>query len=281
MGKQGTFNLIFFMFYFKEGPVIADGRQKGFGMQKRLWARTVLLVLGMFLTSCAVLRPQERVVASLQAVVVKTSGWDRIDGILEGYERGHPETPWVRVIDAVPVVVGRSGMGWGVGLHPVPESEAPLKQEGDGRAPAGIFTLPHAFGYAADTDASWIRLPYRQASSRLICIDDIRSVHYNHILDAEGIAGDWQGHEKMRRPDGLYRLGIVVGHNTDPPVAGRGSCIFIHIWQGSHKGTAGCTAMAEHDLENLLLWLDPTANPLFIQLPVSEYGRLRVLWCLP
>jgi D-alanyl-D-alanine dipeptidase len=64
-------------------------------------------------------------------------------------------------------------------------------------------------------------------------------------------------------------------------VAGRGSCIFLHIWAGPSKGTAGCTAMPQPRLETLLRWLDAKKRPLLVQLPEAVYARLRDAWRLP
>ena len=57
-----------------------------------------------------------------------------------------------------------------------------------------------------------------------------------------------------------YRRGAVVQYNT-PATPGAGSCIFLHIWSGPSKGTAGCTAMSAENLDVLLRWLDPASNP--------------------
>jgi D-alanyl-D-alanine dipeptidase len=84
----------------------------------------------------------------------------------------------------------------------------------------------------------------------------------------------------MRSVEG-YRWGLVVEHNADAPVPGRGSCIFLHIWAGPEKGTAGCTAMEQTNLEELLRWLDSKKLPLLVQLPEGEYTRLRTAWRLP
>ncbi|MDO9559709.1 MAG: hypothetical protein Q7I89_08480 [Syntrophales bacterium] len=40
--------MIFFMFYFMEVPVIEDGPEEDFKMQKRLWAQTGLLMRKTF-----------------------------------------------------------------------------------------------------------------------------------------------------------------------------------------------------------------------------------------
>ena len=39
--------------------------------------------------------------------------------------------------------------------------------------------------------------------------------------------------------------------------------------------------MAEHNLQSLIAWLDPQANPVVVQLPVEQLGRLQTFWQLP
>ena len=51
-------------------------------------------------------------------------------------------------------------------------------------------------------------------------------------------------HERMWREDGLYDLVVVIGYNTDPPVAGRGSAIFLHVARPDFAPTEGCIAVA-------------------------------------
>lgn len=221
-----------------------------------------------------------------QAVVVKTDDWTMPQGILQRYDRSSLQDIWQPVGEAIPVIVGRNGLGWGIGLHGAANLKEPLdggpeKREGDGRAPAGVFKLSSAFGYAPVDQAGWIKLPYIEATASLRCVDDARSPHYNRLVDASLIKGDWKSDEGMRRGDDQYRLGVVVDHNANPAVPGRGSCIFIHIWKGPEGGTAGCTAMSQENMELLLRWLDPSANPILIQIPSATYRRLRSVWGLP
>ncbi len=255
---------------------------------------------------------------SRQALVVKTTAWTSSQGLLQCYERSSGTAPWRPVGPTIPVVVGRNGLGRGVGLHPEGSAgffpagneaskrltgnesapaagkenregsgsgdtsdHAPVKREGDGRAPAGIFSLSGAFGSAPPGEYPWLKLPYYEAQGTLKCIDDPRSRHYNRLVDAERVAADWSSCEDMRRADEQYRLGIVVGHNPAPAVPGLGSCIFIHIWKNPESGTAGCTAMSPENMEMILRWLDPAAFPVLIQLPEAAYRRLRFAWELP
>ncbi|HEX3093581.1 MAG TPA: hypothetical protein VHW72_13205 [Candidatus Angelobacter sp.] len=87
---------------------------------------------------------------SAQMIVVTTDSWDSPQGMLRRYERERPGNPWQPVGQPITVMVGKSGLGWGTGLLTPPrESSDPVKKEGDGKAPAGVFRLSKAFGYAA------------------------------------------------------------------------------------------------------------------------------------
>jgi len=101
-------------------------------------------------------------------------------------------------------------------------------------------------------------------------------------VDTATVSPDWGSHENenMHRSDDLYRWGILVDHNANPPVPGGGSCIFMHIWKGPAQPTVGCTAMPQADMELLLGWLDPDRKPLLVQLPAAQYQKLGHRWNL-
>jgi D-alanyl-D-alanine dipeptidase len=215
--------------------------------------------------------------AARQLVLVVTPGWDTTSGTLRRYVRATASAPWRRVGATVPVVVGVSGLAWGVDSLGAPGD--PHKREGDGRSPAGVFPLDSAFGFAPA--ASSIRLPYVPLVAGTECVDDTASVHYNTVVDRERVPRvDWKSAEHMSRID-QYRVGVMVGYNKQPVTTGRGSCIFLHIWNGPGSSTAGCTAFPRADVETLLAWLDPKRAPVLVQLPVAEYSRRKTSWRLP
>ncbi len=223
---------------------------------------------------------------SKQLILVTTKDWNAVDGELRSYERAPNGKSWQRKGETFAVVVGRNGMAWGKGLHGEPMALAspgdPIKKEGDGRAPAGVFRLSSAFGYAPKDKSGNVKLPYLQATAMSECVDDTRSAYYNRLVERDKIANpDWQTSEEMRRKDELYRLGVVVDHNAGKPEAGAGSCIFLHIWSGAGKGTAGCTAMEPKRMEELLSWIDPKKNPVLVQIPQAAFERLRESLGLP
>ena len=220
---------------------------------------------------------------ALQAVVVVTGDWSAVPGTLRRFERASPGDAWRETGGEIPVVVGKGGLGWGIGLHGGPPSlPGPVKHEGDGRAPAGIFRLGSAFGYAPAAEVPWVRLPYIHSTDVWKCVDDTASRYYNQLVDESTARKDWQSHENMRLTSDAYRLGVVVEHNSREQTSpGGGSCIFLHIWGGPGSSTVGCTAMAPADIEALLHWLDPARSPVLVQLPREQYRLLRREWRLP
>jgi L,D-peptidoglycan transpeptidase YkuD (ErfK/YbiS/YcfS/YnhG family) len=217
---------------------------------------------------------------SRQCLVVTASDWRSTTGALRAFERA-PAGDWKPVGDAVPVVLGKKGLGWGTGFLQPPIMDGPRKREGDNKVPAGIFHLGPAFGYAAADRASWIKLRYVPLTKNTEGVDDPRSRYYNQLVDRSKIAQvDWKTSEKMLRPDDLYKWGVVVAHNSSA-TPGAGSCIFLHIWRNPSAATVGCTAMPEPNLVKLLHWLAPAAHPILIQMPRQNYKALRADLKLP
>ena len=223
--------------------------------------------------------PPPALARATQLLVVTTATWDTTGGTLRRYSRDGTGR-WRAVGARIPVVVGRTGLAWGVGVAPDAARE-PAKREGDGKAPAGLFPLGTAFGFAPNAATIGTRLPYLRLVETTECVDDTASAHYNAIVDRSRVRRvDWASSERMRRI-GLYRLGVVVDYNTKPAAAGRGSCIFLHVWNGPRSSTAGCTAMAESALAEIVRWLDPARRPALVQLTEAAYERRRREWGLP
>ncbi len=202
-----------------------------------------------------------------QLLIVVGEGWNSPRAKLYRFERRG--TKWERVGPPIHVVVGKRGMGWGLGLHTAPRKGEPVKREGDRRAPAGVFELPFLFGEGKDH----FRYPYRRMTDSSRCVDDPRSRNYNRVVDANRVPRDYRSSERMKFPSGLYRYGIFVDHNPRR-IPGRGSCIFLHIRKPSGAPTVGCTAMERPALVHVMKWLDLKAHPLLIQAPRSVIDRL-------
>lgn len=128
------------------------------------------------------------------------------------------------------------------------------KREGDGGTPAGRFPWRQVL-YRADR----LPRPATPLPCRLItpdsgwCDDPADAANYNRPVRLP-YAGS---HERLWRPDGLYDVILIPGHNDDPPVPGLGSAIFVHVATPDYTPTAGCVALRLEHLLILLGELDP------------------------
>jgi L,D-peptidoglycan transpeptidase YkuD (ErfK/YbiS/YcfS/YnhG family) len=141
------------------------------------------------------------------------------------------------------------------------------KREGDGATPVGHFPLRRVL-YRPD------RLAPPPTSLPIVAIAPAdgwcdspsdpgynRQVRLPYPASAEGL---W-------RADHLYDIVVVLGHNDDPVVPGRGSAIFFHLAASDYAPTAGCIALASRDMFDVLV-LCGRATRLVVE---SNEGRPR------
>ncbi len=140
----------------------------------------------------------------------------------------------------VPCALGRSGLTL-------------FKAEGDGATPRGVWPLRYVF-YRPDRLA--------RPRTGLACIplqpndgwcDAAGDRLYNRPVPLPYPASA----EHLWREDSLYDVIVVLGHNDDPPVPGRGSAIFLHVASPDHRPTEGCVALRLDHLVTLLQTCGP------------------------
>lgn len=243
--------------------------------------RYVRFGLAMLIVSHASAASHSDLTQSRQLLVVTTADWQSVNGTLQRYERHGTGEAWLKIGEPIAVVVGKGGMGWGDGAVAVPGHAAtdPVKREGDGRSPAGVFRVGTTFGYQPDKPAAWA-MHYLALTAATECVDDRDSSHYNQIVERTSVTPDWKSSEHMRSVGVYYQWGAVIEQNPDNR-PGDGSCVFLHVSDGSGKGTSGCTAMAKPVLEDVLGWLKPGDNPLVVEMPIAEYRRAMKVFGLP
>lgn len=228
--------------------------------------------LAVLLAACGMERscPPELARAT-RLVVVTTASMDDLHATLETFERAAPEAPWRRVSAAEPAVVGAAGLGWGGAHARLGSPGDPIKQEGDKRAPAGVFVLGATFGSDASARPGHVQL----APQMHVCVDDVASPHYGRIVTRAEAGAGTSGEEMWRIP--VYQRGIIVDYPANAATRS-GSCIFVHIWTSPDDGTSGCVAAPEATVARLQDWT--SARPAAIAiLPAS--ARRRLASCLP
>ena len=99
----------------------------------------------------------------------------------------------------------------------------------------------------------------RQVTADDYWVDDPDSPQYNRWVHGKPAAKSF---EKLLQP--AYKLAVVIEYNTDPVVPGAGSAIFLHVWDGPDKPTAGCVALDEGHVHLLVRWLDRRRNPVIV-----------------
>jgi L,D-peptidoglycan transpeptidase YkuD (ErfK/YbiS/YcfS/YnhG family) len=127
------------------------------------------------------------------------------------------------------------------------------KREGDKATPAGRFPLRRVL-YRPDR----VRPPRTALPSAPMGPDDgwcdaPDDPRYNTAITLPYAAS----HERLWRDDRLYDIVVVLGYNDDPPVAGKGSAIFMHVARPGYAPTEGCVALALPDLETVLARCGP------------------------
>lgn len=152
---------------------------------------------------------------------------------------------WVKTLQCLSVI-GRNGL-----------AKPGEKQEGDGKTPQGQFDLKRAFGQDPVIRTG---LTYAQVSASDKWVDDIHSSDYNRWVKTTNATS----FEQLSRPDGLYRMAVVIEYNTSPVIVGDGSAIFLHIWRNYHHPTSGCVAVSKRNIRLILAKLDQTKKPIIV-----------------
>ncbi|WP_260399000.1 L,D-transpeptidase family protein [Peribacillus simplex] len=178
-----------------------------------------------------------------QVVSVKGKSMSDTEVTIQTYEKKQGE--WRRALKEMEGVIGKNGF-------------TKSKKEGDGKSPVGIYSFSTAFG--SKTKPAGMKMSYRKTTNYDYWIDDQTSKDYNKWKTYKGNPADkWKSFERMKHE--LYRYGAVINYNTNPIIKGKGSAIFLHIWRGEKKPTAGCIATAEKNVLSLLKWMDPLQKP--------------------
>ena len=215
-----------------------------------------------------------------QVALSIAGGWNSSSGRMQLFERDGPD--WRAVSPSWRVLYGKNGLAWGRGEHPIPNiPSAPVKQERDRRAPAGIFRIGKIYTYDSVLPAG-ADYPFHTIGAADAWIDDPTLPNYNrHVVVDHSSPPPWFQKQRMRLDDPPHRWLVEIRHNADPPVPGAGSAIFFHIQRGADVHSSGCTVMPQADLMRLITWLREPAHPLYVLLPKEEYLARWKAWGLP
>ena len=123
------------------------------------------------------------------------------------------------------------------------------KIEGDNCTPIGTWPLRRVFYRADKQDTPLTQLPLTKITKQMGWCDDPKDQdNYNKLVALPHP----YSHEKLWRNDDLYDIVVELGYNDRPPIAGRGSAIFMHVMDKDGIPTAGCISLRKDHLLNLI-----------------------------
>jgi L,D-peptidoglycan transpeptidase YkuD (ErfK/YbiS/YcfS/YnhG family) len=138
------------------------------------------------------------------------------------------------------------------------------KVEGDGKTPTGIFSLGQLFSYEPTIDT---KLSFIQSNTEDKWVDDSTSADYNRYIRGNT---DAKSFEHLLLSSIYYRYCMVIEYNTHPVVKGKGSAIFFHLSDENYTPTAGCVAIKEAEMQNILQWLNPTKHKAIYTIQLTK-----------
>ncbi|MEP7178711.1 MAG: L,D-transpeptidase family protein, partial [Pseudonocardiales bacterium] len=123
--------------------------------------------------------------------------------------------------------------------------------------PVGSFTLTEAIGRNPNPGTA---LPYVRTTPADWWISQSGPL-YNTLQRCTRACGFTQGdpNEHLYYLTPFYNYAVVIDYNRAPATPGAGSAFFLHVTDGAP--TAGCVAIPQADLVDLMAWLTPAAQP--------------------
>lgn len=205
-------------------------------------------------------------------IIVTVPTMTSVKGTLHTFERRTPAAAtWMRSGPPEAAVVGSAGVGWSEDYSHLSKKDEPIKHEGDGRTPAGIFRVAGPFGFEQSRLPGYTRL----VQGNSFCVADPTSSLYGKIV-GKGVAKLVKNSEDMSATPGLKR-GMIVDYPARRG-AKAGSCIFVQVWDGETTGTNARIGMPEDRLTVLQNWSAKGFTAIAI---VSEEAAPRFKGCLP
>ena len=195
-----------------------------------------------------------RIGNSEQIVLVTNENGKSIDVIIQLFEKINGQ--WVEKFTKTKGTIGRNGF-----------ARYKEKVEGDGKTPTGIFYLGPVFSYPGHKIST--KMKYWEAGENDYWIDDKKSNQYNRWVTSDVNPAPNVSCEPMKRTDDKYKYGVAIQYNMDQ-IKGKGSVIVVHVLIKPGLETAGCIAIPEKELIQIIGWLDPAKKPTLIAGTVDE-----------
>ena len=201
---------------------------------------------------------------SEQVVLVQANNWDATKGTLRAFAK--VKGSWVEIQKKVPVDLGYGGLVQG-----------DKRRQGTGKTPTGTYAITSAFGRKADpgTKLDYIKIDRNDAWTYNPRVPSTYNIfqtvnrswksygNYVESLYSYGKQYNYVAVMDFNLPRGKITKGPNGVYRTDKPAnTSRGGGIFLHVSNGDE--TAGCIAVSEPVMRDLMTWFSPKKNPVII-----------------
>lgn len=132
------------------------------------------------------------------------------------------------------------------------------QKEGDKKTPVGIFRFTDAFGIREDPGSV---IPYVRVDDSWWWVGDADSAHYNRFVSTRDTLRDWADgtSEHIITFGSVYHYVLALNYNTER-IPHAGSAIFLHCLRSPGSPTAGCIAIPEENMVQVLRTVDKTCS---------------------
>lgn len=201
---------------------------------------------------------------SEQVVLVTASSWRATVGTVQVFEKKNKS--WSATQNAVKANLGYGGL--------VPGNK---RQQGTGTTPTGTYAFTSAFGIKSDpgTKLSYIKVDNNDAWTYNPKFPSTYNIfqtanknwssygNYVEVLSTYRKQYNYVAVLDFNLPAGKITKGANGINRTDQSAnTSRGGGIFLHVSNGTK--TAGCIAISEGAMKEILEWLDPKKNPVIV-----------------
>lgn len=136
-------------------------------------------------------------------------------------------------------LIGREGLG--------------KRKEGDGKTPIGLFCFTKAFGILENPGT---KVDYVQVDESHYWIDDGGSQYYNQFVSIDEVEQDWESAEHICEYGESYHYVLATSYNVEG-IKGAGSAVFLHCTNETTESTAGCIAIPEIYMKEIIKRIEP------------------------
>ena len=121
-------------------------------------------------------------------------------------------------------------------------------KEGDGKTPVGVFCFVKAFGILENPGAN---MDYTKVDETHYWVDDSNSKYYNQFIAIDEVEADWKTAEHLLEYGESYHYVLATSFNAER-IQGAGSAVFLHCMSQDADATAGCIAIPEVYMRELI-----------------------------